>query len=105
MLEQPGALSDPEPQVYRARCAKEKTIQKQVRPRQAQRKNYDPLFPPFPMLCTLRRCACTDYGSVRLKETKINITRIARGLPMGGEIEYVDAGTLAQSLVERKKLI
>ena len=40
-----------------------------------------------------------------LKESKINITRIARGLPMGGEIEYVDSGTLAQSIVERKKII
>jgi recombinational DNA repair protein RecR len=24
---------------------------------------------------------------------------------MGGEIEYVDSGTLAQSIVERKKII
>ena len=46
-----------------------------------------------------------QYIAELLKETKIKITRIARGLPMGGEIEYVDSGTLAQSLVERKKLI
>ena len=46
-----------------------------------------------------------QYIAELLKETKIKVTRIARGLPMGGEIEYVDSGTLAQSLVERKKLI
>ena len=44
-----------------------------------------------------------QYIAELLKESKINITRIARGLPMGGEIEYVDSGTLAQSIVERKK--
>jgi recombination protein RecR len=46
-----------------------------------------------------------QYIAELLKESKINVTRIARGLPMGGEIEYVDSGTLAQSIVERKKII
>jgi len=32
------------------------------------------------------------------------VSRIARGLPMGGEIEYVDSGTLAMALLGRKKL-
>jgi len=32
------------------------------------------------------------------------MTRIARGLPMGGEIEYIDSGTLAQAMVERRQL-
>ena len=32
----------------------------------------------------------------------LRVTRIARGLPVGGEIEHVDAGTLAQALVERR---
>ena len=31
-------------------------------------------------------------------------SRIARGLPMGGEIEYVDSGTLAQAMIERKTI-
>ena len=46
-----------------------------------------------------------QYIAELLKESKINVSRIARGLPMGGEIEYVDSGTLAQSIVERKKII
>lgn len=32
----------------------------------------------------------------------VRVSRIARGLPVGGEIEHVDAGTLAQALVERR---
>ena len=36
------------------------------------------------------------------KDVDIKVSRIARGLPMGGEIEYVDSGTLAQAIVERK---
>jgi len=39
-----------------------------------------------------------------LKGAEIKMTRIARGLPMGGEIEYIDSGTLAQAVVERKQL-
>ena len=38
-----------------------------------------------------------------LKARDIKVSRIARGLPMGGEIEYVDSGTLAQAIVERKQ--
>ena len=48
--------------------------------------------------------ATAQYISDLLKDTGIKISRIARGLPMGGEIEYVDTGTLAQAVVERKIL-
>lgn len=32
----------------------------------------------------------------------LRVTRIARGLPVGGELEHVDSGTLAQALLERR---
>lgn len=48
--------------------------------------------------------ATSQYIQELLKNTNINMTRIARGLPIGGEIEYIDSGTLAQAVVERKKL-
>ena len=32
----------------------------------------------------------------------LDVTRIARGLPVGGELEHVDSGTLAQALLERR---
>ena len=34
----------------------------------------------------------------------LSVSRIARGLPVGGELEHVDAGTLAQALYERRRL-
>jgi recombination protein RecR len=37
-----------------------------------------------------------------LKPHSLAVSRIARGLPVGGELEYVDSGTLAQALVERR---
>jgi recombination protein RecR len=39
-----------------------------------------------------------------LKSRGLKISRIARGVPVGGELEYVDSGTLAQAVRERKIL-
>lgn len=39
-----------------------------------------------------------------LKAQGLKVTRIARGMPVGGELEYVDPGTLAQAMYERRTL-
>jgi recombination protein RecR len=44
------------------------------------------------------------YLTEMLKSRAIRVSRIARGVPVGGELEYVDAGTLAQALRERRAL-
>ena len=44
------------------------------------------------------------YLSEVLKSRSIKVSRIARGVPVGGELEYVDPGTLAQAVRERKSL-
>jgi recombination protein RecR len=46
--------------------------------------------------------ATAHYITAMLKPKGISVTRIARGVPVGGELEYVDSGTLAQALRERK---
>ncbi|MEK9774448.1 MAG: recombination mediator RecR [Candidatus Woesearchaeota archaeon] len=46
--------------------------------------------------------ATAEYISTLLKAFPYKVTRISRGLPMGGEIEFVDSGTLAQALEDRK---
>ncbi|MBN8502132.1 MAG: recombination protein RecR [Sphingomonadales bacterium] len=46
--------------------------------------------------------ATAHYITAMLAPQGINVTRIARGVPVGGELEYVDAGTLAQALRERR---
>mgnify|MGYP006080418797 FL=1 len=53
---------------------------------------------------TVEGNATAQYIKELFKDVDIKTSRIARGLPMGGEIEYVDSGTLAQAIVERKTL-
>ena len=42
------------------------------------------------------------YLSESLRALGIKVTRLARGVPAGSEIEYVDAGTVAWALMERR---
>lgn len=46
--------------------------------------------------------ATAHYIAETLRPLNINITRIAHGVPLGGELEYVDGGTLAHALMGRK---
>jgi recombination protein RecR len=46
--------------------------------------------------------ATAHYIGEMLKDRGLKVTRIARGVPVGGELEYVDTGTLAQAVVERR---
>jgi recombination protein RecR len=46
--------------------------------------------------------ATAHYIGEMLKDRGLRLTRIARGIPVGGELEYVDTGTLAQAVVERR---
>jgi recombination protein RecR len=48
--------------------------------------------------------ATAHYISELLKTRNMAVSRIARGLPMGGEIEYVDSGTLSMALLGRKSV-
>lgn len=44
------------------------------------------------------------YLSKLLKERPVRLTRLARGLPMGSNIEYADQMTLANALKDRKEV-
>lgn len=46
--------------------------------------------------------ATAHYITSLLKPKGVNVTRIARGVPVGGELEYIDSGTLAQAMRERR---
>ena len=46
--------------------------------------------------------ATAHYTSELLIARGLKVTRIARGLPVGGELDHVDAGTLAQAVIERR---
>ena len=42
------------------------------------------------------------YLAEMLRECGVQVTRLARGVPSGSELEYVDAGTIAWALMERR---
>jgi recombination protein RecR len=44
------------------------------------------------------------YIAKRLKSSGVRVTRIAFGLPVGGDIEYADEVTMARSLENRREL-
>ena len=46
--------------------------------------------------------ATAHYISELLVGKGLQLSRIARGLPVGGELEHVDSGTLAQAVLERR---
>ena len=48
--------------------------------------------------------ATAHYIGEMLRARGLAVSRLARGVPVGGELEYVDAGTLAQALRERRAL-
>lgn len=46
--------------------------------------------------------ATAHYIKERLPKGKLKISRIAHGVPMGGELEYMDGPTLGLALVDRR---
>jgi recombination protein RecR len=48
--------------------------------------------------------ATAHYIGELLRAKGVKATRIARGLPVGGELEHVDSGTLAQAVLERRDI-
>lgn len=46
--------------------------------------------------------ATADYLHQLLETSRANITRLARGVPVGGELEYIDHSTLSQAFTDRR---
>jgi recombination protein RecR len=53
---------------------------------------------------TVEGDATAHYLATLLQAQAIKVSRIARGLPVGGELEQVDSGTLAQAILERREI-
>lgn len=49
--------------------------------------------------------ATAHYLTAMLQPKGIMVSRIARGVPVGGELEFVDSGTLAQAIRERRSFV
>jgi len=48
--------------------------------------------------------ATAHYIAEMLRARGVRASRIARGVPLGGELEYVDVGTISQALLDRRGL-
>ncbi len=48
--------------------------------------------------------ATAHYIAEALKPLNIRISRLAQGIPLGGELEYVDGGTLSHAFTGRKSI-
>ncbi len=46
--------------------------------------------------------ATAHYIAEMLRSRSVKVSRIARGVPLGGELEYVDVGTISQALLDRR---
>jgi len=56
------------------------------------------------MNATLEGQTTAHYIAERLENCPVRITQLAHGLPVGGELDYLDEGTLAQALRARRPL-
>jgi recombination protein RecR len=54
------------------------------------------------MNATLEGQTTAHYIAERLEGYPVRITQLAHGLPVGGELDYLDEGTLAQALRARR---
>ncbi len=54
------------------------------------------------MNATLEGQTTAHYIAERLEHFPVRITQLAHGLPVGGELDYLDEGTLAQALRARR---
>ena len=54
------------------------------------------------MNATLEGQTTAHYIAERLESYPVRITQLAHGLPVGGELDYLDEGTLAQALRARR---
>ncbi len=48
--------------------------------------------------------ATAHYIGEIMKARGVKVSRIARGVPVGGELEYVDASTLARAMMDRRSV-
>ena len=54
------------------------------------------------MNATIEGATTMHYLAEQLRETGVRVMQLAHGMPVGGELDYLDEGTLAQALRARR---
>ncbi len=57
------------------------------------------------MNATLEGQTTSHYLAERLEQFPVRLTQLAHGVPVGGELDYLDEGTLAQALRARRPVV
>ena len=57
------------------------------------------------MNATLEGQTTAHYIAERVERFPVRVTQLAHGLPVGGELDYLDEGTLAQALRARRPMV
>ena len=57
------------------------------------------------MNATLEGQTTAHYIAERIERFPVRVTQLAHGLPVGGELDYLDEGTLAQALRARRPVV
>ncbi len=68
----------------------------------ARAKDYSEIV--LAMNATVEGQTTAHYITDRLAGTSIKVTRLAHGVPVGGELDYLDEGTLSQALKARTEI-
>lgn len=53
---------------------------------------------------TVEGQSTAHYLTEQLSATGVEVSRLAQGVPIGGELDYLDEGTLAAAIRSRKRL-
>jgi recombination protein RecR len=53
---------------------------------------------------TVEGQSTSHYIAQQLQGTPVAISRLAQGVPVGGELDYLDEGTLAAAIKSRKRV-
>ena len=56
------------------------------------------------MSATVDGQTTAHYVAECLEETSVDVSRLGHGVPVGGELDYMDEGTIAAALSSRQKI-
>jgi recombination protein RecR len=56
------------------------------------------------MNATLEGQTTAHFIAERLEDKPVRLTQLAHGMPVGGEMDYLDEGTLAQAMRARRPI-
>ena len=73
-----------------------------IQPQRSQAENVSEVI--LALSATVDGQTTAHYVADCLKECEVTVSRLGHGVPVGGELDYMDEGTLAAALSSRQKI-